>query len=364
MDRSAGEPIVGRRAKQRTASRFVQIGAVLLIGLGFAAASAAPAYATTVARVVFSGGRGQPVVALTFDDGNDATQLRLIFHILRAAHVPATFFPFAQAMTLDPALWHSLAAASYPIGNHTVTHPDLLRVSDAALRGEIVGATAMIRAISGRAPIPVFRPPFGAWDMRVAAAASAAGYPTLLLWDVDPRDWSGISSPVIAQRVLTHTRAGSVVLLHVGPYHTAAALPTIIAGLARRGFRFVTVPQLLAGDLRGATVLSATQIATLTAMSSPSASMPRRSSPNGRSLSSHANFARLEGAAVRGLAMARDPPSLPLEVPRARSDRTSPEAGGATVAIAVLCGAALLSALLVAAARRRKLGFGLPRRTG
>jgi len=303
------------------------------------------------------------VVALTFDDGNDPTQLRVIFHILQATHVPATFFPFAQAMTLDPALWHSLAAAGYPIGNHTVTHPDLLRVSDAVLRREIVGATAMIRAISGRAPIPVFRPPFGAWDIRVAAAASAAGYPTLLLWDVDPRDWSGISSPVIAQRVLTHTRDGSVVLLHVGPYHTAAALPSIIAGLARRGFRFVTVPQLLAGDLRGATVLSATQIATLTAMSSSPGSVPRRSSPNGRSLSSHAIVARLERADVPGLAMSRDPPSLPLEMPRTRSDQTSPE-GGATVALAVLCGAALLSALLVGAARRGKLGFGFPRRTG
>jgi peptidoglycan/xylan/chitin deacetylase (PgdA/CDA1 family) len=337
---------------------------VLLIGLGLAAASGAQAYATTVARVVFSGGRGQPVVALTFDDGNDATQLRLIFNILRATHVPATFFPFAQAMTVDPALWHSLAAAGYPIGNHTVTHPDLLRVSDAALHREIVGATAMIRAISGRAPIPVFRPPFGAWDIRVAAAASAAGYPTLLLWDVDPRDWSGITSPVIAQRVLTRTRDGSVVLLHVGPYHTAAALPTIIAGLARRGFRFVTVPQLLAGDLRGATVLSATQIATLTAMFSPSGSVPRRSSPNARPLSSHANLARLEGADLRGLAMSRDPPSLPLAVPRTRSHQTSPEAEGAIADLAVVSGAALLSAILVAAARRRKLGFGLPRRMG
>jgi peptidoglycan-N-acetylglucosamine deacetylase len=178
--------MVRRRPEQRTASGVARMGAALLLALGVAAVAGAPTSATAVARVVFNGGRGQPVVALTFDDGNDATQLRLIFNILRATHIPATFFPFAQAMTVDPSLWHSLAAAGYPIGNHSVTHPDLLRVSDAALHGEIVGATAMIRAISGRAPIPVFRPPFGAWDTRVAAEASAAGYPTLLLWDVDP----------------------------------------------------------------------------------------------------------------------------------------------------------------------------------
>jgi len=325
--------------------------------------SAAPATATPLARVVFSGSRSQPVVALTFDDGNDIAQLRLILRTLRAAHVPATFFPFAQAMTLDPALWRSVAAAGYPIGNHTVTHPDLLRISDAALRREIAGATAEIRAISGRAPIPVFRPPFGAWDVRVAAAASAAGYPTLLLWDVDPRDWSGITGAVIAQRVLTHTRDGSVVLLHVGPYHTAAALPTIIAGLARRGFRFVTVPQLLAGDLRGAVLLSATQIASLTAMSAPPGSTPGRSPRDRGSLFTHANVV-LEGADFRGLAMPRGLASQPLAAPRHHSDQTSAKAVAAAVALAVLSGGAILSALLIAAARRRKAALGIPGRTG
>src|SRR6478736_8503742 len=169
--------------KRRDRRRLAKIGAGVVVSLCVTVAAVTPASATMLPRIVFSGGRSQPVVALTFDDGNDATQLRLIFNILRAAHVPATFFPFARAMTLDPALWRSLAAAGYPIGNHTVSHPDLLSLSDSALRAEIVGATSMIRVISGRAPIPVFRPPFGAWDARVAAAAAAAGYPTLLLWD-------------------------------------------------------------------------------------------------------------------------------------------------------------------------------------
>jgi peptidoglycan/xylan/chitin deacetylase (PgdA/CDA1 family) len=346
-----------RNMRERTAILVAKIGAGLVACLCLTVAAVAPASATMSARIVFSGGRSQPVVALTFDDGNDATQLRLIFTTLRATHVPATFFPFARAMTLDPALWRSLAAAGYPIGNHTVTHPDLLRLSDAALRGEIVGATAVIRAISGRAPIPVFRPPYGAWDARVAAAASAAGYPTMLLWDVDPRDWSGIAGPVIAQRVLTHARDGSVILLHVGPYHTAAALPTIIAGLARRGFRFVTVSQLLAGDLRGAVTLSATQIATLTAVSSPRRSMPPRSAPGERLRSPSPNLAPLERADSRGLAIALDRPSLRLGVRRNGIGDTSPTPAGATVALAVLSGAAILSALVIAAARYRKPGI-------
>jgi len=349
-----------RHMRERNASRLAKLGAGVVVSLCVTVGAVTPASATMLARIVFSGGRSEPVVALTFDDGNDATQLRLIFNILRPAHVPATFFPFAQAMTLDPVLWRSLAAAGYPIGNHSVTHPDMLRLSDSALRAQIVGATSMIRAISGRAPIPVFRPPFGAWDGRVAAAAAAAGYPTLLLWDVDPRDWSGITAPVIAQRVLTHARDGSVILLHVGPYHTAAAVPTIIAGLARRGFRFVTVPQLLTGDLRGAVRLSAIQIATLTAASSATRSILPPSRARGRSRSTPANLAHPERADSRGLAMPPDRPAVQVAVPGPSSlDQTSPVAAGAKLALAILSGVASLAALLVALTRRRRPRSGL-----
>jgi peptidoglycan/xylan/chitin deacetylase (PgdA/CDA1 family) len=205
---------------------------------------AIPAAAIT-ARVVASGSRTQPVVALTFDDGDSPTAAAAILATLRAANVPATFFPYADAMRADPAVWHRIAAAGYPIGNHSVSHRELTRLSDATLRYEIQGATTLITQLSGRPPINVLRPPYGSWNGRVAAAAAAGGYPTLFLWDVDPRDWSGISAPTITSRVLGAARDGSVILLHAGPYHTPEALPAIIAGLRARGFGFVTVPQLL-----------------------------------------------------------------------------------------------------------------------
>ncbi len=197
------------------------------------------------ARIVSNGSRSQPVVALTFDDGDSAAATSSILQTLRAAHVAATFFPFADAMKAAPAVWHRVADAGYPIGNHSVSHPDLTKLSDSALRYQVQGATSIITAMSGRAPINVLRPPYGAWNSRVAAAAAAGGYPTLMLWDVDPRDWSGIAASTIVQRVLGAARDGSVILLHAGPYHTPEALPAIIAGLRSRGFRFVTIPQLI-----------------------------------------------------------------------------------------------------------------------
>lgn len=197
------------------------------------------------ALIVSNGPRSQPVVALTFDDGDSPTATSAILATLRSSGVPATFFPIASAMKAAPDVWHRVASAGYPIGNHTVTHPELTKLSDARLRYEIQEATQIISATSGRPPIDVLRPPYGEWNSRVAAAAAAAGYSTLMLWDVDPRDWSGVSASTIVSRVLGHVRDGSVILLHAGPYHTPQALPAIIAGLRKRGYGFVTIPELI-----------------------------------------------------------------------------------------------------------------------
>ena len=348
--------------------RLSEVGAGLFVVL-ILAAQPAPVDAATLAQPRYSGSRSQLVVALTFDDGNDAAQVRLIFNTLRAAHLPATFFPYAQAMTLDAALWRTVAAAGYPIGNHTVSHRDLVGLSASVLRSEIAGATTMIRSISGRAPIPVLRPPYGAWDTSVAAAAAAAGDPTLLLWDVDPRDWSGIAATTIAARVLAQVRNGSVILLHAGPYHTAAALPAILVGLARRGFRFLTVPQLLAGDVRAAVAVSRTELARLAAASSPPAASSSPTPPVAVAPpAARANFAMPHGAEIAsvtargadgtppsliGLARAAGQATSPVGAPHASEQRVLFE-GVANAPLTVLTGATILLTLVAARVRDRK----------
>ena len=204
-------------------------------------------------QVISAGSRDQPVVALTFDDGTDPANTRAIFAILQSSGVPATFFPLGNAMRADPTFWPQVVAAGYPIGNHSMTHPTLTGLSDAALHSEINDATTLITQLSGRPPISFMRPPYGAWDQRVAAAAAAGGYSWLLLWDVDPRDWAGPSAQTIVDRVVGAARDGSVILLHTFPAQTRVALPGIIAGLRARGFGFVTIPQLMgAAQLRPA----------------------------------------------------------------------------------------------------------------
>src|SRR5450755_66766 len=99
----------------------------------------------------------------------------------------------------------------------------------------------------------LFRPPYGFINTTVKNISTQLGL-TPIMWNVDPSDWRLPGTDVIVQRVLANTGNGSVILMHDGGGNrsqTVQALPQIIAGLQQRGFRFVTVPQLLADSARG-----------------------------------------------------------------------------------------------------------------
>jgi hypothetical protein len=93
--------------------------------------------------------------------------------------------------------------------------------------------------------IPVFRPPYGHHDAASDAAAAAAGFPTIVLWDVTGGDADRRTGAATVLANASAGRPGSIVLLHAGPSVTPRILPALIARYRARGFTFVTVPELL-----------------------------------------------------------------------------------------------------------------------
>jgi peptidoglycan-N-acetylglucosamine deacetylase len=83
------------------------------------------------------------------------------------------------------------------------------------------------------APTPFFRPPYARYTPTALSAAGAAGYAAVVLWSVDPFDWTNPGASVVVQRVVGPRRPGSIILMHTLP-GTAAALPTIIGELRAR----------------------------------------------------------------------------------------------------------------------------------
>jgi peptidoglycan/xylan/chitin deacetylase (PgdA/CDA1 family) len=215
---------------------------VALLSVALSLSIAAPPVGAAAA--IHHGSRTIRVVALTFDDGWSAVVVRQILAILVENGVPATFFPYASAMKRSPSTWRAVAAAGYPVGNHTVSHPGLPRLPSAVIRHQICGFRAVADPVLGVSSIDWFRPPYGMWSPRVAAIAAECGYQHVLLWDVDARDWGRTSALTVAARASAGTN-GSIVLMHAGPASTPSALQRIIDGYRARGFQFVTIPQLL-----------------------------------------------------------------------------------------------------------------------
>jgi peptidoglycan/xylan/chitin deacetylase (PgdA/CDA1 family) len=189
----------------------------------------------------------QHVVALTFDGGGDAGAARRIMTTLRRNRVPATFFLTGHFVQTYPAIARAIGRR-FVVGNHTVDHADLTRLSDAAVTHEIAGAATEIRRATGRDTHPLFRFPYGARDARTLTICHRLGYLSVR-WTVDTMGWMGASVQTAAgaaRRVVDGLVPGEIVLMHLGSARDgstidAHALPAVIRAVRSRGYRFVTL---------------------------------------------------------------------------------------------------------------------------
>ncbi len=189
-----------------------------------------------------------PEVALTFDDGPNPPYTGQILGILARYQVPATFFCIGLQASAHPADIGRMVAAGHGLGNHTWSHPFLPDLTRAQLAEQLDRTDeAVARAAGGGAP-GLFRPPYGSRSPDVLRWLGERGSP-IVLWDVDPSDWARPGAALIAGRVLTWARPGTIILMHDGGgdrSQTVAALPLVIEGLLDRGFRFTLATDLLA----------------------------------------------------------------------------------------------------------------------
>jgi peptidoglycan/xylan/chitin deacetylase (PgdA/CDA1 family) len=189
----------------------------------------------------------QHVVALTFDGGGNADGATGVLRTLRREKVPATFFLTGHFVQSYPRLAHVIGRR-YPVGNHTVDHLDLLRLSAAAARREVTRAAVMIQRATGRDTRPYFRFPYGSRNSPTLRMVNELGYASVR-WTVDTWGWMGFSQqsvPGAVRRVLENLVPGEIVLMHLGSSRDhstidSKALPAVIQLVRARGYRFVTL---------------------------------------------------------------------------------------------------------------------------
>ena len=186
-----------------------------------------------------------PYIALTFDDGPHKTLTPKLLDLLAAHHMKATFFVVGQNAADHPDILRRAAREGHEIANHSWSHPNLAKLSDEAARREVQKTDDAIFAAIGKHPT-LMRPPYGSITARQKRwMHDDFGY-RIIIWDVDPLDWKRPGPSVVTSRILKETHAVSIVLAHDIHPPTLEAMPATFDQLDRKGFKSVTVSELLA----------------------------------------------------------------------------------------------------------------------
>ena len=222
--------------------------ALVLAGLGvfwFGNLAGTQAFGHLLARVETR----DSVVALSFDDGPTPEGTSSVLSLLASRGVRATFFVNGQAVGDHMAQAKEIVAAGHELGNHGYTHSVLIGKPAWRIRNEVELTEQRIRE-AGFSGVVRFRAPF---DLKLASLPLylARTNRQSVTWDVAPDGGENDArdTDAIVRTTLSQVRPGSIVALHVMQANRAAtlrALPAIIDGLKARGYRFVTVNELLA----------------------------------------------------------------------------------------------------------------------
>src|SRR6201993_2294393 len=185
-----------------------------------------------------------PYIAMSFDDGPSAILTPKLLDLLAARHIKVTFFVIGENVAEHPEIVARAAREGHEIGNHSWSHPNFAKMSQESVRSQLQRTDDAIKNATGKRPT-LMRPPYGSLTEREKHwIHDEFGY-QIILWDVDPYDWKRPGPAVVRNRILKETRPGSIVLSHDIHPGTNEAMPSTFDELEAKGFKFVTVSELI-----------------------------------------------------------------------------------------------------------------------
>jgi peptidoglycan/xylan/chitin deacetylase (PgdA/CDA1 family) len=188
-------------------------------------------------------------IALSFDDGPHPRLTPVILDILEEYGIKATFFMVGENVGYYPAAARAVVEAGHEIANHTFSHRKFGKMTEGEMREEIAACEQALTGVT-ESPVHFIRPPEGQMNDTMLRVAGSLDY-RVILWDVDTRDWAHTPPAEISRHILDTVQAGDIILMHDFIGHdspTPEALRRVIPELLARGYRFVTVGELVEGE--------------------------------------------------------------------------------------------------------------------
>ena len=195
----------------------------------------------------YLGNTNEKVLYLTFDAGYENGYTAEILDILKKHDVKAAFFLVGNYLEKNPDLVRRMAEEGHIVGNHTMHHPDMSKLTDkAAFSKELTGLENLYREITGQEMAKFYRPPQGIYSETNLQMAQELGYKTVF-WSLAYADWNNDNQPTreqAFQKLLPRTHNGTVILLHSTSQTNAEILDELLTTWQSQGYRFESLNQL------------------------------------------------------------------------------------------------------------------------
>ena len=195
----------------------------------------------------YLGNTNEKVLYLTFDAGYENGCTASILDTLKKHNVKAAFFLVGSYMEKNPDLVRRMVEEGHIVGNHTMRHPDMSRISDLeSFTRELQQPEEIFQSITGKKLPKFYRPPQGIYSEENLKMARSLGYKTVF-WSLAYVDWNNDSQPTAEQafeKLLPRTHNGAVVLLHSTSRTNAGIMDQLLTKWKAAGYQFATIDQL------------------------------------------------------------------------------------------------------------------------
>ncbi|WP_455542713.1 polysaccharide deacetylase family protein [Intestinibacter sp.] len=200
--------------------------------------------------IIKKGNKDEKVVALTFDDGPDEVFTPQVLDILKKYDVKATFFVIGEKVPYNKKIVKREQDEGHEIGNHTYTHINAAKKTRAEIEDEVTKTQEVIKEVTGKYPT-LFRPPYRALNRDLCQIVKSKNMNIVLWSNIDVRDWSNPGVSTMVNTIDSNVENGNIIILHDynsvrnDKSQTIQALEIIIPDLKEKGYKFVTISQLM-----------------------------------------------------------------------------------------------------------------------
>lgn len=195
----------------------------------------------------YLGNTEEKVLYLTFDAGYENGCTEKILNTLKKHDVPAAFFLVGNYIEKNADLVRRMVDEGHIVGNHTMHHYDMSKISDAAtFQKELTDLETLFTDCTGKQMPKYYRPPQGIYSEENLKMAQKLGYKTVF-WSLAYVDWNNNAQPTAQQafdKLLPRVHNGAVILLHSTSQTNAEILDQLLTRYKEMGYRFASIDEL------------------------------------------------------------------------------------------------------------------------